>query len=323
MENTKDYLLNKKSLHLYPNITDDNIEWLCQNTELEDIQFEKQPHDSAFKKLNEKLFKLKPNIKLRLFTFFNDGSWSDLSFLKYLDNLEHLTLDFNIAENLNNIRYLNNLKSLSFSSNNPKLSLTPLLELNHLVSLYTSAKFNDFEKIAKISTVENLYVSSIKENQLDVLIQLPNLKDLSLGYGGIKDLSKLTKLNKLKRLELSALRSIENIHFVSDLTSIEHLSIIMLSKLKCLPNFSKCLSLKSIFIDVLNKLENIENLKTAKNLSSFIAYQIKKLEPEKFEIFEEMKNLKKARIVYDYSDRKNDIINEILSKNGISKIGSK
>lgn len=318
MENTQEHLKFHSSPHLYPNLSDENIDWLCENQKLEQIQFDQRPHDAIFQKLNERLFKNNPKVKLRLFNFLEYDTWADLIFLKYLNNVEHLLLESKDAKNLGNISFLNKLKTLILTCSDANISLNPLLELENLNSLSLTAKINDFKKIAQITSIEKLNVSSIKEKQLDVLLNLNNLKELDLGYGGIKDLSKLSKLKKLKKLELSALKSIENIDFISEMESLEQLSLVWLSKVKSIPDFSKCVNLKGIYIDVLNRLENIEKLPSAKNLERFVMYNSKKLNPENFMIFGAMKNLKYARIYCD-SDWKSKEVFEILNRFGINQ----
>lgn len=320
MKNTKEHLKYKSGVHLYPDVSRKNIKWLSENDSLKQIQFDQRPSDKVFKQLNDKIFKSKPNVELRVFNFSTEpvDKWADLGFLKHLTDLQHLSLESADATDLDILENLTKLKSLFFACGDKNLSLGFLESLKELETLNLSGIYKEFDIVSKLDSVKTLGTPALKESQLDSILALNQLETLSIGNSGIKDLSGLLESN-IKTLILTSLKSLRNLDFVSKMKELKSLSLAWLSNIEKLPTFNS--KLEGISIDVLNRLKDISSITTAKNLERFVFYNPKLLEPKDFDILGRLDKLTKMLVLYERSDKKNKEIDKIIEKYKIGITG--
>ncbi|WXR62776.1 hypothetical protein WG909_05910 [Peptostreptococcaceae bacterium AGR-M142] len=225
----------------------------------------------------------------------NYNSYIDLSFLKNASTLEHLNINnLNLCKNINDIRYLSNLKTLDlkcFYDENElkKHNLTPFdFKLNNLKFLNSLDNLDTLtlRKILTIkdfSSLNNKNISTLNISQLDNLSSfdgisnLTNLKNLNIhGAGSKLQADKFKDINNLDRLENL---SISNLFTAKDicklnlknLTDLEIGDLYEINNLDCLNNLP---NLKNLTIHDLDSLENTNGITNLKNLQTLSIYSL-------------------------------------------------
>ncbi len=129
----------------------------------------------------------------------------DISFLKNLGGLTHLSLIYNQITDLTPLRELTNLTELSLVGNQIT-GLTPLGELKKLTLL--NLNDNKITNLTPLGELKNLTVLDLRGNQItDRIItplrKLKNLTYLDLSNNQLTDLTPLRELKYLQRLDVS------------------------------------------------------------------------------------------------------------------------
>jgi len=180
-----------------------------------------------------------------------------------LINLEHLLLQGNKINKIENLEHLQNLKVLDLTDNqiNKIENLEPLRNLEEL-------------KLSKnkIRNIENLNLPKLRKLSLDHnaifeignLERLINLEFLNLGYNVIKKVENVKELFKLKSLSLSD-NQIEEISGLDNLTGLISLRLND-NNIKQLSGLDNLFELKILNVSN-NLIEHIVNLHTLQNLT--------------------------------------------------------
>ena len=178
--------------------------------------------------------------------YYSKGSFSDLTPLKNLKNLELLRLSHNNIEDISILKELSNLKHLYLSHNKIK-DISSLKTLKNLESLDISK--NNVENPDIIKNFKNLRLLALRDSNisnLDFLKELTSLESLTAGENKISDISTLKNLTNLKELYIDK----NNIFDFSILKNLKKLTTSTLGNQEIESNLK---------IDVKEKTFEIEN----------------------------------------------------------------
>lgn len=254
--------------------------------------------EKTWKRLNELYFKVKKETTLRLYGY--EKSWTDLGFLKYLEEVE----DFSVEEyELKDIAEITNFKKLrSFAIGETKLksvSLKPLEKYKEtLEELYIEGNKKDLELISEFTNIRELLLRSITNTNIGFISSLQHLEYLRILLGGIKDFTVLKKLKNLKYLELWMVRGLGDLNFISEIESLETLFLQALKQVKALPSFKGNKNLKKIKLMEMNGLENIQSIQEAEYLEELFIYAIKNKDLDSYKFINQMKSLKNIKVLF-------------------------
>lgn len=176
--------------------------------------------------------------------------------------------------------------------------------LKHMINLKEliihEDKVSNFEPIKDMQSLRKLIIKSklFKESDLKYIVNLKQLKELSLVEITVKDISVLQNIKTLKCLRLYKISTLDS-SCIRFLRSLNELSI---ENIEC--DDLTCLS----FLDKLTKLElkdinipNLNFLKSLKKLTIFITDR-KAIDESEITLFSDMQNLKE--LIYPIGDMK-------------------
>ncbi len=130
---------------------------------------------------------------------FDKCTFENINKIKSLNLLELSIINCDI-EDLSFVYGLNTLKSLSILNGN--LSLSKINNLKDLVFLeISSSKVNDIEKLT-LPLLEELYIDETDINNLDIIIDLSNLKKLGLSREQYENNKSIIEVLQNKNVEL-------------------------------------------------------------------------------------------------------------------------
>ncbi len=240
----------------------------------------------------DKLFQLRPDVQFKVsgWSDLNNFNGWDLSFLSLIPSVTNLSIggftalntDFSVLCELKNLRSLEigvyEVKDYAFIK-----TLPSNLETLKVEAEMRSGKPNlDCNWILHYQSLHTLFLGKIDRN-LDCIVDLPNLKKLTLKGGGRKDLSFLKKLqledleiswcnaskvdwntlkniSSLQSLTLFSIKKLEDLSFISTLSNIEKLRLIWMGAVTQLPDLSTLKKLRVIECETCNKLADISTL---------------------------------------------------------------
>jgi Leucine-rich repeat (LRR) protein len=137
----------------------------------------------------------------------------DLSPIENLISLETLYLwdlisinDISAISNLKCLKYLDitNIMSSYYTWDSIE-NFNPIFELINLEHLEVGLdrKGNDIKNIVKLKNLEYLYISIYNQAELNIISDLPQLKELQIRSGNFNDVTPLLKLNKLENIDFN------------------------------------------------------------------------------------------------------------------------
>ena len=227
----------------------------------------------------------------------NNGKIKTLANIKYLENLEYLTVFPSSLSDYTQLEHNTNLKRLYLEATT-EIRLPDFSNLKNLHSLYISAKEPiidislkncsnlvearlrpvKLESIKLPESIKKLRIDGTDRNDnLSFLSHLNNLEDLSLGNTLINSLEDLPKLEKLTRLELgdNEINSLDGLDRFPALIELRVFS----GNLTAPPNLTKLPNLDNLIL-IGHEIEKIDHIQTWKNLEkiNLRSNKIKKLD---------------------------------------------
>lgn len=181
----------------------------------------------------------------------------NISALKGLTKLSHLTLPLYKIDDLDAIRDLTNLSVLSLYDSVDS-NIDALKGLNNLITLSLDSQTKNIDALKGLTNLSRLTLSGTQVNNLDALKGLTNLTYLGLYNTQVNNIDGLKGLTNLTDLSLSH-SQVSNIEALKELTNLTYLGlygnkITNIDALKGLTNLSM-LGLQS------NQITNIDSLK--------------------------------------------------------------
>ncbi len=152
-----------------------------------------------------------------------DGVISTLEDLRYMSNLEYVSLQKREISDISPLKDLHALKYLSLSYNKNITDISPLANLHSLEYLgLHNNDVSDLSPIAGLTNLKFLYLNSNEIADLSPLANLVHLESLFLENNDITDLSALAGLTKLQKIDVEGneITDISVLANMKDLTEI-------------------------------------------------------------------------------------------------------
>lgn len=264
--------------------------------------------DKTFNLL-ERVYSKRPDIEFRVSGWNpNDDfiGW-DLRFLTQMPSIRKLSIygfpcfdtDLTILKNMSNLKELRiqlyEVKDYSFVKILPEGIENLYIDA---LQRYGRPKF-DCRWLLRLKSLHTLYLGKIEQN-LDCIVNLKHLKNLSLSGTWRRDLSflkqmtveslsiswvsenkidwnSLRDINTLRYLKLFSIRKLSDLDFVSSMMALEKLDLVWMGSILKLPDLSKLSHLKEVNIDTANRLTDVSSLKNVKTLTNLMISNCKHL----------------------------------------------
>ena len=263
----------------YKDIDDQVIRAIVDNKKIKRIQISYLLPDKAYQIIDE-ILSLRPDITFRLFDFDDDDK-VDISFLLKMPHLKNLwfnSIDFKKDQQKINFDVLARLRLKQFyiecfdlrNYEFIKYLSDDLEELIIIADTMGPGVVFDCAWLLKYVNLKSLWLGKKAKKNIELLSQLPKLKDLTLR--GIKiadfsflhkmnleklallwnsnnDLHELAKLKNLREIELWRINKLDDISFIENMTNLEIIRLQDLKHVTSLPNLSKLTKLKKIVLN--------------------------------------------------------------------------
>lgn len=169
------------------------------------IQFHKPPPKKRLEQVINAIRK-RPEIGLR---FYGNYSEDEIDWTQ-LVGIQDLVIDLWETNNLSAVSSLTGLKRLGISKNvKSKVSLSILAPLTNLELLFTSIS-KDIETIAKLTNLRAVSFNEIKNDNLDYLSDLNNLRTVWISLGSYHDFGALSEIQNLEKLRIHQVRGFDD-----------------------------------------------------------------------------------------------------------------
>ena len=248
-------------------------EQLLAMPKLKVIQFhDVKPNETTLNILNEVIFKSRKDITLRVYGY--PDTWSDISFLSLLPDLERFDWDtavFGSNEPLYKLKKLVHL-GLGFTQPKPKISLKFVADFSDtLESLNLDGDYKDLLTIIPmLKKLKSFWLTSTKLKGFDFLQGLP-IETIG-NYGGrVESFDFLPNIHSLKKIWIKTNSKIENIDFIEELPNLEDIELQYVAKVTRFPKCDHLKNLKRIFAFECNRLEDISEVRKLKISNIFIS----------------------------------------------------
>ena len=275
------------NINIYDNLKISDIPKLIKEKDIHSLQFFKftDPNKKTWDVLNEFYIK-HPEIGLRIVWNgqVNFDFYSQIPSLRNFDISSFNTFDYTPL--------LQNKKLTDLGIGETKsiaVNLSFIKEFENLTTLWIDGMKKGLESVSELSKLERLTFRGVKMNDIDLIGNLENLKQLKLLFGSYKNLDGISNVKSIKTLEISRTRQIPNYDFLKTMGNLNSLYFEGMSKMKKLPDLSGLINLKRIQIDNNSKLVDITNLNQLSNLETFLLFF-----PEKFKASYRKELLKQA-----------------------------
>ncbi len=258
------------NINIYDNLKPSDIPKLIKEKDIHSLQFFQfdKPNNRTWKTLNE-FYQNYPTIGLRLVWYkqVNFDFYSLLPALRNFDISSFNTIDYSpLLQN----RELTDLGIGETKSTAVDLSF--IKEFKNLTTLCIDGMKKGLENASELSKLERLTFRGVKMNNLDLIVNLKNLKQLRLFFGSYKNLDAISNIKSLKTLEISRTRQIPDYDFLKTMDNLNSLYFEGMSEMEKLPDLSGLTNLKRIQIDNNSRLTDITNLNQLSNLETFLLF---------------------------------------------------
>ena len=260
----------------YKDIDDQVIRAIVDNKKIKRIQISKPLPDKAYQIIDE-ILSLRPDITFRLFGFYDEDK-VDISFLLKMPHLKNLCIDcIDFRKNQQKINFdvlarlrlkqfyiecfdLRNYEFIKYLSDDLEdLLITAdtmgpgivfdcawLLKYVNLKSLWLGKKAKkNIELLSQLPKLKELSLRGIKITDFSFLHKM-NLEKLALLWNSNNDLHELAKLRNLHEIELWRINKLDDLSFIEDMTNLEIIRLEDLKHVTSLPDLSKLTKLKKI-----------------------------------------------------------------------------
>lgn len=321
-------------------LTSEEIAWLADDRSLRVIQTSSNTDEITWMRLNEELFRSRPDIELRVYGFYQ--SICDLSFLAHMKHVQNFSADclMNVtgiehiceleslrslsvgAYNLETFDFLNSLQAQNVCklfihrTKSKRPSLKVLENFKNLKTLYIEGQQKNLEAISTLRHLVDLTLRSVSPSGLDFIRPLKSLRSLDVKLGGIKNFSALSGLSQIQYLELWQIRGLFDLSVISSLTGLQFLFLQALKNVEVFPNLDKLKMLRRIYLEDMQGLSNLSAISAAPALEEFIHVSAGHMEPSDYESILRMRSLKSISVGFG-SGRKNDAFRQLAARHNI------
>lgn len=235
---------------------------------------------------------------------------SDLNFLKWMENLNHFSINKYTTKDIESFDYLpDDLEQLTIASlDSSKIGLDYLLRFKKLKKIVITSEVKDLSILKELKSLENLQLYQVKGFDLYTLSELPNLKKLTIKFGDIRNLVPLKNLNQLEHLDIWKLRDIENLDWIENMTSLKSIDIGALNQVTHFPSLENLKKLKYVKLEQLKSFESVDAIATAPKLEKVNLIKMNQISVKSFKSFLNHSNLKELTTGYTSKKKKQEIL---------------
>lgn len=271
-----------------------------------------------WRKLNDDIFKIKPEISLRIYGYGD----LDLKFLDSIPDLQNLSLEVNTIQNEQCLAQLSRLTSLvlfikehpdfdffhSFHSSLKYLylgtdeakqakvdisSITKFKELKQLTLVRQSKNLQNI--IPQFKELEELTLSSVGDlNDIRFISEMNSLYKLGLNNCGINNYDSLSCMIGLKCLSMWKASKLQTLDILSEMKGLQFLFLQTVNNPLAFPDISKLEKLRRIILYAVKQIRDFSSVIESQSVKEFAFYEIKNQEPEDFEPILKNRNIEKA-----------------------------
>jgi hypothetical protein len=321
-------------------ISKKELKEIRESTEVEWVQTSTPLKKSTWTRLNEELFKYRPDINLRLYGFFR--KICDLQILKLLPHVQRFSID-NLHGNVLHLEAITELPKLThfrigifeldnldilqrlpdslvelgvFQTRSKRPDIEAISRFTKLRTLSIEGHSKGLDSIRHLPLLEDLTLRSVKSKDLSYLANLGHLWSVDIKLGGITNLAGLEQVPNLKYLELWMIRAFEDLSVLSGLHSLQNLFLESLSRVTHLPDLAALQKLRRVYIQNLKSLEDFSSLQFAPALEEFRLTDGKAFQRELLAPVLKNPNLKRASASFG-SNKQNDKFSDLRDSAGL------
>jgi hypothetical protein len=320
-------------------ISSKDIESILADKTITRIQTNKPVKRSSMKRLNAELFSVRPDILLRLYSYWDKPC--DLSFLELMPNLRRFSVDsVRSVSHIEAISQLPNLVELGIGAldltdfnvlnqvvdslnvleihqaKSKKPSLDIIERFGNLERLYIEGHCKGLEAIAGLTQLQDLTLRSVTSPNLDFISGLPELWSVDLKLGGTTNLAALAEVPNLKYLELWQIMKLDDLSVVYELKSLQNLFLESLKRVTQMPKLNNLTSLRRVMLQNMSGITDFTSLADAPSLEEFLLTDGKPAQADLLNPLFSNPNLKKAS-AYFGSDKRNHLFEAKATAHGL------
>lgn len=323
-------------IDLKEKLTDKELDEIIQMGVFDRIQTNDIPSRETLIALNDNYFSRFPETGFRLYSYSKKSL--DLSFLKYLSNLEKLSIDYTEnTDNISSLSYLKNLKSLrlniylldnfsfitelsdkleqfSLETKKNSFDISLLNRFKQLKILYLSGCKKNIESVENLPLLESLLLKGITLKSAAFLNNIKALKSLKIHWGNTENFSDLYGNTSINALQIFRITKFTDIKLLANLPNLIAAELSCLRHIDHIPDLSAHGNLKHILFDDMKSLNDLSQLEYVKNLES-VSFSCcpSKFEPENILPVLRNKSIKQCSF-YTRSAKKNKLISEYIKE---------
>ncbi len=296
--------------------------------------------DDVWKRLNDELFPLRPDLTLRVWGHY--GGICDLVFLRHMTNVRRFSADCLMkAVHVEAVCDLKDLHSLSLgifdldsfdflrglpagslrslslmATKSKKPDLAILNCFPSLTSLFIEGQQRGFDAISELHHLRDLCLRSVDAGDLGFVRTLARLESLDLKLGRLRTLEALRGNERIRYLEIWMVKGVSDISPIGEMSGLQWLHLESLKAVTRLPDLAKLVNLRRITLDNLKGMEDLSSLGTALALEEFAHFCAQGRMPEDYNALFSCRMLKLAWVGFG-SQRKIDAFAEMAKRHGV------
>jgi hypothetical protein len=242
--------------------------------EVRRIQFRKPLPQKTLDAIAEAL-RGHPDVSLRIW-----GRWLDpsLEFLRGFEHVQGLYIDSWFTESFEPLAGFTELRRLGLNqTKSTRPSLDVLRNFPKLESLFIEGHDRDFEAVGSLKQLRALSLRASRVKSIECLRGHPGLEQVSVSFGGLRDLSPLPTMARLRDLSLHQIRGLtsEDLRPIGNCAHMDALSLGNLNRVETLGVLRSAqvrfLGLEGMTIDSLEVLANLPRLESIVLVNTLVA----------------------------------------------------
>ena len=330
--------LDRSRCEISKGVSRAELQGIAEDNDIRTLQFSTPLADSELDNLERIVFSRRPDLTLRVYGHYQ--LTCDLSILKRIPSVQKLSADCLLnATKVETVTKLHKLQELSigvfdlesfaflrdvpatltrlglYETFSKKPSIAEMGRLKNLKVLYLNGQQKGIEAISELEKLETAVLSSISTADVNYLTNLQTLWSVQIILGGIKSFHALSSLKSLKYLELFQIRGLNDLSFISEIRSLQHLFIQSQKQVTRLPDFQNNSELRRIYLENLKGLTDLSSLEFAPSLEEFIYVLAGNQQPEN--LLPVLRNQRVRRVCCRFgSNKKNNHFDELSETYG-------
>lgn len=249
--------------------------------ECEVVQFGRALTDEQYRRAGE-ILAAKPDTWLRVYM----PRSRDLSFLAHFPGLRRLELEVHELDDLTGLSSLeSSLERFGFGKTRKRFSVAFLARMPRLRHLFLEGHTKDLEVLGRLVDLTHLGLRGITLPDLELILPLRELRELSIQLGGTRDLRLLPRFARLERLDLMRITQLDDLGMLDELTGLKSLTLDWLRNVTRLPSLAPLTRLEEVNLDTLKGLSSLEPIAAAPALRRLQVYGAPQFKAKDFACF--------------------------------------